>query len=234
MSKFLKTFHVYVTGNWRQEAFIASSSLVGTTYCHPEVYSPQSSNKSMMALTYNTDRFATKWSLWGTFPKMSRASLTGMLLIESSNQNLLKYLDFECCMISPVLWISLIKDADSQLMDQVSHAWLQARCSKMIANCIHCGVYRNIQFSILTSHPMKQPFWKTLKCTYHQLRMWIQQSKIQTILKMDFLTFWKDMFFYRFSTKLIQKQMLPSSYSTWNLIVLNSRQEIFSPSEINA
>lgn len=53
---------------------------------------------------------------------------------------------------------------------------------------------------------MKQSFWNTLKCTYHiRVRMCIQQSRIQTILKKYFLTFCKDMF-HRFSTKLIQKQ----------------------------
>ena len=149
----------------------------------------------MMASTYNTDCFATKWSLWSAFPKMSRASLTGMLLIDSPNQNSLQYLDSECCMISPKCCESLIKDADSQLTDSASHAGLQARCSKTIANCTHFGAYRNIQFSIWTPCPMKQPFWNTLKCTYHiQVRMWIQQSKIQTILKKYFLTFCKGMF----------------------------------------
>jgi len=59
MSKFLKTLHVYITDNWGQEASIASSTLVGTTVTL-KVYSPQSSNKSMMVSTYNTDRFATK------------------------------------------------------------------------------------------------------------------------------------------------------------------------------
>jgi len=44
---------------------------------------------------------------------------------------------------------------------------------------------------------MKQPFWNTIKRTYHiQVRMWIQQSKIQTILKEDFVTFCNDMFLY--------------------------------------
>lgn len=65
----------------------------------------------------------------------------------------------------------------------------------MVANRTHCGAYRNINFSKWTPHPMKQPFWNTLKSTYHiQVRMWIRLSKIQTILKEDFLTLCKDVF----------------------------------------